>query len=63
MKVMMGQGIFPQAYHPIATKLTDEELAKLLATIRETVSRTVAALPQHEAYVSRYCATSRAAAA
>jgi tryptophan halogenase len=63
VQVMMGQGITPQSYHPIAEKLTDAELAKLLATIRETVARTVASLPEHAAYVSRYCATSRAAAA
>jgi tryptophan 7-halogenase len=63
VQVMMGQGITPRSYHPIAEKLSDQELAKLLATIRETVARTVASLPDHEAYVSRYCATSRAAAA
>jgi tryptophan halogenase len=63
VQVMMGQGIWPQSHHPIAEKLTDEELAKLLATIRETVTRTVASLPAHDAYVARFCATSRAAAA
>ena len=63
VQVMMGQGIMPHSHHPIAEKLTDAELSKFLATIRETVARTVASLPEHEAYVSRYCATSRAAAA
>ncbi|HET6941005.1 MAG TPA: tryptophan halogenase family protein [Sphingomicrobium sp.] len=63
VQVMMGQGIWPQSHHPIAEKLTDAELSKFLAMIRETVARTVASLPEHEAYVARYCATSRAAAA
>ena len=63
VQVMMGQGIMPEAYHPIATKLSDEELAKLLATIRDTVARTVASLPDHGAYVARYCGAPQAAAA
>jgi tryptophan halogenase len=63
VQVMMGQGITPQSYHPIAEKLSDEELTRLLVTIRDTVARTVKSLPEHAAYVSQYCATSRAAAA
>jgi tryptophan halogenase len=63
VQVMMGQGIMPQTHHPIAEKLTDEELARFLATIRDTVAKTVMSLPEHEAYVMRYCGTARAAAA
>ena len=63
VQVMMGQGISPQSYHPVAEKLTDEELSRLLATIRDGVARTVNSLPDHATYVSQYCGTSRAAAA
>ena len=63
VQVMMGQGIMPQAYHPIAEKLTDAELEKLLATIRESVARTVASLPAHADYVAQYCGASQAVAA
>ncbi len=55
IQVMMGQGIMPRAYHPIVTKMRDEELDRFLATLRLNVSKTVAALPQHQAYVARYC--------
>ncbi|SEN45480.1 tryptophan halogenase [Sphingomonas gellani] len=55
VQVMMGQGIVPQERHPIAGKLRDDELAKLLETLRETTRRTVAGLPDHGAYVARYC--------
>jgi tryptophan halogenase len=55
VQVMMGQGIMPRSYHPIAEKLRDEELDKLLGMLRETVTRTVATLPDHGAYVARYC--------
>jgi tryptophan halogenase len=63
VQVMMGQGITPQTHHPIAEKLSDQELAHFLSTIRDTVARTVKSLPAHAAYVSQYCGTSRAAAA
>jgi len=63
VQVMMGQGVEPQSYHPIATKLRDDELEKLLATIRAQVADTVAKLPEHHAYVARYCGAEAAEAA
>lgn len=55
VQVMMGQGIMPRSYHPIATKLTDEELSMMLAGLRESVAKTVDGLPAHDAYVAHYC--------
>jgi tryptophan halogenase len=63
VQVMMGQGITPRAWHPIAEKLRDDELARLLETIREQVAKTVAGLPRHADYVAQYCGAPRAAAA
>ncbi|QDZ08749.1 tryptophan 7-halogenase [Sphingomonas panacisoli] len=55
VQVMMGQGIVPRTYHPVAEKLTDDELDRFLGMLRETVRKTVATLPDHPAYVARYC--------
>lgn len=55
VQVMMGQGVMPQTHHPIATKMSDEELERFLAALRENVARTVSGLPDHHAYVARYC--------
>ena len=63
IQVMMGQGIMPQAYHPVATKLADDELAHLLGGLRDSVAKTVAGLPEHHAYVARYCSSAKAEAA
>ncbi len=63
VQVMMGQGIMPQAYHPVATKLSDDELDHLLRGLRDSVARTVASLPGHSAYVAQYCGQPREAAA
>ncbi|MEI9903885.1 MAG: tryptophan halogenase family protein [Asticcacaulis sp.] len=59
VQVMMGQGIIPRAWHPIAAKLSDDELARLLTSLRENVSRSVVSLPEHAAYVAQYCQPSQ----
>ena len=56
IQVMMGQGIMPASYHPVATKLSKTELDGLLKGLREATAQTVAGLPEHHAYVARYCA-------
>lgn len=63
VQVMMGQGIMPKAYHPVATKLSDEDLDQLLAGLRDAVAKTVAGLPEHHDYVARYCGARESAAA
>ena len=55
VQVMMGQGIMPDSHHPIAGKLSDADLARLLHTLRDGVAQTVAGLPAHADYVARYC--------
>jgi tryptophan halogenase len=63
VQVMMGQGIMPQSYHPIATKLRADELEKFLAMLRDSVAKTVAGLPDQQTYIARYCAAQDAEAA
>lgn len=63
VQVMLGQGIEPRAWHPIAGKLNDDELDRLLGMIRQDVTRTVAGLPAHADYVARYCGATEPAAA
>ena len=55
VQVMMGQGIVPSAWHPVAAKLRDNELDRFLSGIREDVARTVAGLPRHADYVAHHC--------
>jgi tryptophan halogenase len=56
VQVMMGQGIVPECYHPIAHKMSLEELSKFFGMIHTNVRKTVDKLPTHEAYVRQYCA-------
>ena len=61
IQVMMGQGITPQSYHPVADLMGKAELTNFLGDIHLKVARTVAALPSHQAYVEQLCAPYRQA--
>ena len=55
IQVMMGQGIMPQSYHPIADKMSDDELSYFLGQIKRDVENTAARLPAHEDFVKSFC--------
>ena len=59
VQVMLGQGIVPENHHPIAAKLSDHEIDRLLSMVRRQVADTVATMPLHGEYVARYCPAER----
>jgi tryptophan halogenase len=61
IQVMLGQGIVPQQHHQSADLMGDVELRGFLDDIRARVDNTVAQLPAHQDYVSRYCGEPAAA--
>ncbi|MFN3861033.1 MAG: tryptophan halogenase family protein [Roseateles sp.] len=63
IQVMMGQGITPERYHPVADLMGPQELSRFLSDIHTKVSRIVAGLPSHQAYVEQLCAPYRSAGA
>ena len=57
-QVMLGQGLAPQAYHPVAAKLSDAELQRLLRGIEQDHDRRLAAYPSHWHFIGDYCRAS-----
>jgi tryptophan halogenase len=51
LSVMMGQGIEPGGYHPMADMLSDEETLKRLAHMREVVRNTALQMPTQEDFL------------
>ena len=56
IQVMLGQGITPQQYHPVASVMSDAELAAFLASNKARIDKTLLQLPPHQAYIQQYCA-------
>jgi tryptophan 7-halogenase len=56
LQVMVGQGITPSGYNPLADQLTDSDLASFLAATRQVVDGSVAAMPDHADFIARHCA-------
>jgi tryptophan halogenase len=56
VQVMVGQGIIPEDYDPMADQMDDAQLAELLANLRTLLDRSVAGLPSHADYLALNCA-------
>lgn len=60
-QVLTGQNITPQRYHPLADKLTDEQLAGFFADVGKIIGGTAGRLPSHENFIAQNCAAGVAA--
>jgi tryptophan halogenase len=52
---MLGQGLVPEHHHPLASALPDDDLRKLLATLRQRIDQAVAQMPPQQEFIERYC--------
>jgi len=55
-QVMLGQGILPVDYNPMADQLNDDQLAQFLGDLQKLVGKAVAGLPLHDDYIAANCA-------
>jgi tryptophan halogenase len=54
LQVMIGQGVMPAGYHPLADGPNDAELREFLSLIRQTVTKHVGGMPGHKAFLQRH---------
>jgi tryptophan halogenase len=54
--VLTGQDIRPAGYDPLVDVLSDDELRRRLAHIRETIGKCVNSMPSHQDFIARNCA-------
>jgi tryptophan halogenase len=55
--VLAGQGIVPASYHPLADLVPRDEFKWRMERIREGTAKLAAAMPPHEDYIARTCAS------
>ncbi|NII09381.1 tryptophan halogenase family protein [Oleiagrimonas sp. C23AA] len=56
--VLLGQEVMPRQHHPLPRELSDADLGRLLASIRQPIDHAVARMPQQQAFIDRYCKAS-----
>ncbi|WP_395622914.1 tryptophan halogenase family protein [Sphingomonas daechungensis] len=54
VQVMIGQGIIPERWHPLANQIEEEKLRQFLEMTEQAYIREAEGLPDHGAYVSRF---------
>ena len=53
LKVMIGQGIMPEAWNPLANNLTEAQLAGFLTQVRQAIGKEFTGIPAHGEYLQR----------
>ncbi len=59
--VLVGQGLEPEGYHPVADAISEDELRLRLTKIRNGVQQRVNGMPEHREFVRQNCASPAAA--
>ncbi|MFM2043686.1 MAG: hypothetical protein RLY86_2262 [Pseudomonadota bacterium] len=55
MQVMMGQGILPRGYHPLADQMPESDLRLFLAEVKDMVAHEIKAMPSHADFIAAHC--------
>ncbi|RKQ94118.1 tryptophan halogenase family protein [Maricaulis maris] len=55
LQVMLGQGVNPKGYHPMADALAAGQLSDFLGNIQKIVGQAAATLPTHSDFLAKHC--------
>jgi len=55
LQVMVGQGIEPQDYHPIANNLSEAQLMDMLTRLKAIKHEPIPKLPSHDEFINKLC--------
>ncbi|WP_298807868.1 tryptophan halogenase family protein [uncultured Sphingomonas sp.] len=56
IQVLIGQGVIPRGYHPIADAETRADNDEYLDLMRQLIAREAAQMPSHVSFVAQHCA-------
>jgi tryptophan halogenase len=58
--VLLGQGIVPRQYDALVDSLPEAALVQRLQRLSALICQTAQAMPDHAAFIARYCAAETA---
>ncbi len=56
LQVMVGQGVIPKGYHPLANLRSQEDVLAYLQNVEQVIAKCVIAMPTHAQYIAKCCA-------
>lgn len=56
LQVLVGQGIIPKDYHPIANSMSESHIIETLAKIKKIKQEPIDKLPSHDEFIKSICA-------
>ncbi len=51
LQVLVGQGIVPRSYHPLASNVEEDDLAEYMRTLEKLIAREVAQMPRYDQFI------------
>ncbi len=63
VQVMYGQGLHPKGYHALVDMHPPEKIAEYLEGVRNVIANCVKAMPTHDEFIAKRCATTETQAA
>ena len=54
LQVLLGQGVMPQDFHPLAAVPKPEQLADMFSSIKKIKQKPLAQLPEHDVFLAQY---------
>jgi tryptophan halogenase len=61
LAVMLGQGIVPESYDPLADSIAENKVVPAMLQLRESYERAAQTMPQHDQFIARVVAAGGAA--
>ena len=57
VQVMIGQGVLPENWHPIADTVPESDLAAMMAGLEQRHAQVVETMPDHAPFLRAFCAS------
>ncbi|OYU83600.1 MAG: hypothetical protein CFE45_26305 [Burkholderiales bacterium PBB5] len=59
LQVMHGQGLRAMGHHPLASLLSEQEVAEYLGNVSGVIGKCLQVMPRHADYIAEHCAAPR----
>ncbi len=56
VQVMLGQGIYPEQFHPLSERISEQQNTEFLGGLRQVIASRAASLSDHRDYLNKHCA-------